>query len=175
MWHHSAPGVFDVGTTARQVDQPRQNVLDVEAHVRNRTALATVATMSDAAPPPEVEAVTEANQRFYDAHEERNLDAMREVWLHSERAVCIHPGWPILRTWPTVEESWRRILEGPGRNQFILTNVAIDVSGASAWVTLEENLVGPGGTQTVAATNVFVRTDAGWKLVAHHGSPIVTN
>ena len=85
----------------------------------------------------------------------------------------IHPGWPILRTWPHVEESWRRIFAGPARNQFILTNEAVAVHGDTAWVTLDENLVDSGGTGPVAATNLFVLSDGRWLLVAHHGSPII--
>ena len=46
--------------------------------------------------------------------------------------VCVHPGWPILRTWPVVRESWKRILEGPGRNQFILTNEASRLAAGPA-------------------------------------------
>jgi ketosteroid isomerase-like protein len=122
---------------------------------------------------PEIAAVRAANQAFYDAHEARDLDAMRAVWDHSDAVVCIHPGWPILRTWPPVEESWRRILGGPGRNQFILTNEAVAVNADTAWVTLDENLVDAGGTGTVAATNVFVRRGDRWLLVAHHGSPVI--
>ena len=121
----------------------------------------------------EVDAVTAANRAFYAAHEERDLAAMQAVWEHSDRAVCTHPGWPMLRGWAAVEDSWRRILGGPGRNQFIITNEVVDIVGAAAWVTCDENLVAPGGTGTVAATNVFVRDDAGrWLLVNHHGSPV---
>lgn len=121
-----------------------------------------------------IDGVLAANQAFYDAHEARNLRAMSDVWEHSDRAVCVHPGWPILRTWPVIEESWRRILEGPGRNQFILTNVSVEAVGDLAWVTLDENLVQGGATGTVAATNIYVQVDGSWKLVAHHGSPVIT-
>lgn len=123
---------------------------------------------------PEVESVLAANQAFYDAHERRDLVAMRAAWEHSDRTVCVHPGWPILRTWPVIEESWRRIFLGPGRNQFILTSQAVAVDGDLAWVTLEENLVDTGATGTVAATNVFGRIDGEWKLVVHHGSPVLS-
>jgi len=122
---------------------------------------------------PEIVEVRAANQAFYDAHERRDIDAMRTVWEHSDRVVCTHPGWPILRTWPAVEESWRRILAGPGRNQFILTNEAVAIHGDMAWVTVDENLVDAGGTGTVAATNVYVRTARAWLLVLHHGSPVI--
>ena len=131
--------------------------------------------MSDPASAAEFEAgVLVANQTFYEAHERRDIAAMRDVWEHSERVVCVHPGWPILRTWPVVEESWRRILEGPGRNQFIITNDVVTLHGDLAWVTLDENLVQGASTGTVAATNVFVRSDARWKMILHHGSPVMT-
>jgi SnoaL-like domain len=124
---------------------------------------------------PVIEDALAANRAFYDAHENRDLDAMRAVWEHSQRTVCVHPGWPILRTWPVIEESWRRILEGPGRNQFILTNEAVAIHGDIAWVTLDENLVDGGGTGTVAATNLYAhRESSGWLLVAHHGSPVLS-
>jgi hypothetical protein len=124
-----------------------------------------------------VDGVLAANQGFYDAHERRDLEAMRAVWEHSDRAVCVHPGWPILRTWPVVEASWQRILQGPGRNQFIVTNTSVTmVPGAGedvAWVTLDENLVEGQLAGTIAATNVFVRSSDRWLLVHHHGSPVM--
>ena len=113
-----------------------------------------------------------ANVSFYDAFERRSLESMGQVWEHSDRVVCTHPGWPILRGWPMVEESWRRIFDGPGRNQFIVTNDAAVVTGDVAWVTLDENLVDRAATGTIAATNVFVRSGDSWKLVLHHGSPV---
>jgi ketosteroid isomerase-like protein len=121
---------------------------------------------------PAVDDVLDANRAFYDAHESRDLDAMRAVWDHGGHTVCIHPGWPILRGWPAIEESWRRIFQGPGRNQFIVTNEVVTALGDTAWVTLDENLVDRFATGTVAATNVFVRVPDGWKLVLHHGSPV---
>lgn len=118
-------------------------------------------------------AVSAANAAFYAAHEARDLHAMQAVWEHSERVVCTHPGWPILRGWEAVLESWRRILDGPGRNQFIITNEVVEVVDGVAWVTCDENLVSSGMTGTVAATNVFAQADDGrWLLVNHHGSGV---
>ena len=116
--------------------------------------------------------VLAANASFYEAFERRSLEAMASVWDHGDSVVCVHPGWPILRGWPAVEESWRRIFNGPGRNQFIITNDAVLVLGRVAWVTLDENLVDRTATGTIAATNLFVRDDDSWKLVLHHGSPV---
>lgn len=116
--------------------------------------------------------VLAANAAFYDAFEQRSLDAMALVWEHSARVVCVHPGWPILRGWTVVEDSWRRIFDGPGRTQFIVTNDAAVVTGDVAWVTLDENMVDRAATGTIAATNLFIRVDDGWKLILHHGSPV---
>lgn len=118
-------------------------------------------------------AVLAANQRFYDAHEERDIDAMEAVWERSDRIVCIHPGWAILRGWDDVMASWDRILTGPGRNQFILTNVSVDVAEGLAWVTLDENLVDRSATGTIAATNLFCREGTTWRMIHHHGSPVM--
>lgn len=122
----------------------------------------------------DIKRVGEANRRFYAAHETRDLDAMADIWEHSDRVVCVHPGWPILRGWDDVMQSWTGIFFGPGQSQFILTNEAISIKGDTAWVTLDENLVDINGAGTIAATNLFVRDHEGeWKLVAHHGSPVM--
>ena len=115
-----------------------------------------------------------ANNAFYDAHERRDLNAMAAVWEHSDRACCTHPGWPILRTWSVIEESWRRIFAGTGRNQFIVTNEQMQIVGDVAWISLDENLVDGGMTGTIAATNMFVRAGSEWKMILHHGSPVAS-
>lgn len=120
------------------------------------------------------DAVIEANQHFYDSLEGRDLASMQALWEHSDRVTCVHPGWTILRGWAAVDDSWQRILEGPGHNQFILTNVSVSIEGTMAWVVLDENLMTGGAATTVATTNVFVWTDERWLMVVHHGAPVLT-
>ena len=116
-----------------------------------------------------------ANEASYIAHEARDLGAMAAVWERSDRVVCVHPGWPVLRGWADVEASWARIFAGPGRIQFILTDESVDVGSDMAWITVVENLIDRGETRSIAATNVFVLGEYGWKMVAHHGSPVLTS
>lgn len=122
----------------------------------------------------QVEAVLAVNQRFYDALEARDLHAMGAVWEHSDDTVCVHPGWTILRGWPAIHDSWDRILNGPGHNQFILTNTSVRVEGDTAWVVLDENLMTDSHAGTIACTNVFHHNGNEWLMVIHHGSPIMT-
>lgn len=117
-------------------------------------------------------AVSEVVRRYYEAFEQRDLDAMSEVWEHSDRVVCTHPGWRTLHGWGAVGASWFAIFGGPQRMQVILTNELIEVVGDVAWVTVDENLLDVEGSGTVAALNVLVRTDGRWRFVAHHGSPV---
>ena len=128
--------------------------------------------------------MSEVNRAFYAAFEARDLAAMGEVWECSDRATVTHPGWPTLRTWERVADSWRRIFAGTPYIQFFLTDEDVQVAGDVAWVTLFENILqevgGRGGENPapalgearVAATNVFVRNDGRWRMVVHHGSPV---
>jgi ketosteroid isomerase-like protein len=119
--------------------------------------------------------VLAANQAFYDAFEAADLDAMSNRWEHSDRVVCTHPGWGTLRGWGKVVASWYAIFGNSQRLQFILTDHSVVASGDTAWVALNENLLdGQGAGSTVAALNVFVRTDGDWLVVAHHGSPVLS-
>lgn len=95
------------------------------------------------------------------------------LWEISDRVVCTHPGWRTLHGWPAVRTSYARIFENQAL-QFIVTSVDVHVDGDVAWVTCDENIWGAGGTGTVAALNLFSRSPVGdgWKLVAHHASPV---
>jgi hypothetical protein len=106
-----------------------------------------------------IDEVRAVNQAFYDAHEAASTEAMSAVWEHSDRVVCVHPGWPILRGWPTVHEAWRQIFAGPHRNQFILTNEAIAVHGDVAWVTVDENLVSIDGGAASSKRTIIVNVN----------------
>lgn len=113
-----------------------------------------------------------ANSAFYDAFEAGDLDAMSDVWEHGDRVVCTHPGWPTLRGWGRVSASFCALFDGGSALQFILTGEEVVVQGEAAWVTLDENLLSAEGGGTVAALNLFARVDGGWRMVAHHGSPV---
>lgn len=120
-----------------------------------------------------MDAVRAANAAFYAAFESRDMDQMSEVWEHSDRVSCVHPGWGVLRGWGPVAASWFALFTGPQHLQFILTNESVVVDGSTAWVIVDENLLdGDDIGGTVSSINVFVRADGGWKLVAHHGSPV---
>ena len=118
------------------------------------------------------EAVTAANKAFYAAFEARDLDAMSRLWEHSDRIVCTHPGWASLRGWGQVAASFFALFQNAQQLQFILTKESAEVVGDMAWVTVDENILQSTSATTVAALNLFVRSANGWRMVAHHASPV---
>ena len=111
-----------------------------------------------------------ANAAFYSAFENGDLDAMADVWEHSDRVAVTHPGWPTLRGWARVAGSWDAIFRNTPYIQFVLTDEEVVVNGEVAWVTLDENILQATGSADntgelsgarVAAVNVFVHAQPG--------------
>jgi ketosteroid isomerase-like protein len=124
-------------------------------------------------------AVARANEEFYEAFEALDMDRMEACWLHDDQVRCIHPGWDAMVGWPQVSRSWMAIFANSGYIQFFLTDVQVHVEADTAWVTCAENILtsGEGGSEVqdakVLATNVFRRAGGRWRLVMHHGSPVL--
>jgi ketosteroid isomerase-like protein len=123
-----------------------------------------------------------ANAAFYAAFESADLDAMQELWLEDADTLCVHPGALPVRGTGAINRSWALIMANTPYIQFFLTDVEVSVLENVASVTCTENVLtadertGPdafGGARAVA-TNVFVRTPAGWRLWIHHASPVLS-
>ncbi|WP_329456412.1 nuclear transport factor 2 family protein [Streptomyces sp. NBC_01497] len=143
------------------------------------------------APSEDSELVDRANTAFYEAMERGDLEALSALWLgegddgaEDVTPSCVHPGWPVLTGRGEVLRSYALIMANTEYIQFFLTDVAIAVAGPTALVTCTENILsgapaeegsdlGPLVGQLVVATNVFRRTDGGWKLWSHHASPVL--
>lgn len=122
----------------------------------------------------EIDAVLAANRAFYEAFEARDMDAMSDVWEHSPRVACTHPGWNRLEGWSQVAASFFALFGGGAPIQFILTNERAEVDGTTAWVAVDENILGDDAGATAAALNLFARgDDGGWRMVVHHSSQVI--
>ena len=123
------------------------------------------------------EAVLAANRRYYEAFEAKDLDAMSDLWERSDRSVCTHPGWVTLEGWGSVASSFFALFQNGQQIQFVLTRERATVQGDTAWVSLDENLLGDQGGVTVATINIFVKASTPgraqpWRMVCHHGSVV---
>ena len=116
----------------------------------------------------------DAETAFYEALERADLELMMAVWSEDEEIVCVHPGGPRLAGQDPVRASWRQILAGGASTRIHVTQQVAITGTMVAVHSVYENFSRPGESrpmQAVAATNVYLRTAAGWRMVAHHASP----
>lgn len=119
------------------------------------------------------ERVLIANSRFYEALTHADLEAMIGLWLHSDDAQCVHPGWNRLQGWLNIEKSWRMIFENANRVPVIPGNPRVNCSDEMAWVNCIENIAAPETSPhaiKTICTNVFQNDNGVWKMVVHHSS-----
>jgi ketosteroid isomerase-like protein len=123
----------------------------------------------------ESERVHDANHRFYRAVETRDLAAMEALWLHAPFAHCVHSGREALVGWKAIRESWARLFRNTGWLRVTPTTLRVEVLGDIAILTCTENISSKShdevGLSVTAATNIFIRTDEGWRIFHHHASP----
>lgn len=100
------------------------------------------------------------------------MDAMSDVWEHSDRAACVHPGWERLTGWGAISASFFALFQNGQPLQFILTGERVDTQGEVAWVSCDENILSTEVGGTVAALNLFARQGGTWRMVVHHGSSV---
>jgi ketosteroid isomerase-like protein len=118
-----------------------------------------------------------ANLGFYRAFETLDLARMDAVWLHTERAQCVHPGWPLISGWTAIRSSWETIFANTTEMRFTIGDARAAGGTELAWVTCTENILSDvGGRVSVTsllATNIFERTPDGWRMVHHHASHVL--
>ncbi len=111
---------------------------------------------------------------FYAAFEAKDIETMMATWAEDEDIVCVHPGGPRLVGYDAVRAGWEQLFAGNTKLSFRLEEiVVIETVGLALQSALERVTVGddrePRGA--AIATNVFLRTPSGWRIVVHHSSP----
>jgi ketosteroid isomerase-like protein len=130
----------------------------------------------------DIDDVTAANAEFYAAIESGDVSRIDALWDDSDDVACVHPGWPPVRGRSRVLRSWAVIMANTAYIQFFPTGVDVAVTGDVAVVACEHSLLAGstdaegelGETARVVATNVYRRRPQGWRLWAHHASPVMT-
>ena len=117
----------------------------------------------------------DAEEAFYTALQRADLDAMMEVWSADEEVSCIHPNGARIVGYEQVRENWAQIF-GSGQRLQVHLSEQVVVSGVMFTLhSLQENirvLSGPneGSSNLVIATNAYLRSAGGWRMVLHHAS-----
>jgi ketosteroid isomerase-like protein len=114
--------------------------------------------------------------QFYEALQHADLDHLMALWADDEEIACVHPGGPrivgmlaIRAAFETVfqrgmihvhPERVRRLHSGDCAIHHVLERVQLPTEDS-----------GTPATAWVIATNVYLKTALGWRLVLHHASP----
>ena len=116
----------------------------------------------------------DAEDAFYDAFEAHDLDGMMAVWDSADDIACVLPMSPVLQGRHAVQESWQSIFQHPQPPEVEIHHRQWFESDSLAVHIVEEKVTFPGGPPVqpaMIASNVYRRTDSGWRLVLHQVSP----
>lgn len=119
-------------------------------------------------------AAQDAENAFYEALERADLEAMMAVWSEDEEIVCVHPAGQRLAGQEQVREAWRQIFASGSHMRVQVTQQVVASGMMVAVHSLHENITVAGEQRPrppMVATNVYLRTPAGWRMVLHHASP----
>jgi ketosteroid isomerase-like protein len=116
----------------------------------------------------------DAEDAYYDAIDESDLEKMMSVWDDSPHIACLLPMQALRQGRETVRELWQGLLE-PGRHLDITVNHLQWIEQGDMAIHLLEEVVTPAGSAQhqppIYATNVFRRSEDGWRLLLHVNSP----
>lgn len=115
----------------------------------------------------------ETEASFYDAMRHGDVDKVMACWADDEEIACVSPGGPRTVGTVAVRAAFAATL-ATGPVHITIEHVRRMESAVCAvhHVTEKVQEMSAEGLQTafVIATNVYLRTPQGWRMVAHHAS-----
>ena len=119
-------------------------------------------------------AADDTEAAFYRALQHGDIDKLMACWADEDEIVCVHPGGARLMGPAAIRAAFESMFaNGTIRAQPEKVR-KVDSLVASVHSVLEriEVLTDEGPRHAwVIATNVYLKTSVGWRMVAHHASP----
>ncbi len=118
--------------------------------------------------------VDDVETQFYESLQRADIERLMAVWSDDDEVVCVHPGGPRVVGHAAIRATFEAIFANgaiPVRPEKIkrIESAGCAVHNLQERVDIATN-EGP-QTAWVIATNVYIKTAQGWRLVAHHASP----
>lgn len=116
----------------------------------------------------------EIEQQFYEALQRGDLELLMAVWSDDEEISCVHPGGPRVVGSVAIRAAFEAIFANGAVNAQPENVRRLQTHACAVHSVLEHiRIMTTEGPQSawVVATNVYVLTAPGWRLVSHHASP----
>ena len=114
--------------------------------------------------------------QFYEALQHADLDHLMALWADDEEIACVHPGGPRIVGMLAIRAAFEAVFQRgmvhvhPERVRRLHSgDCAIHHVLERVQLPAEDSATPP--TAWVIATNVYLKTALGWRLVLHHASP----
>lgn len=130
--------------------------------------------------PPQATLLASADDveaQFYEALQQGDLARLMALWADDDEIVCVHPGGGRVVGAAEIGASFEALFANGGvpahpEQVHRLHSLGLAVHHLVERIRMPEGPAGAGPVDAfVLATNVYVNTAQGWRLVAHHASP----
>jgi ketosteroid isomerase-like protein len=116
----------------------------------------------------------DTEQQFYEALQRGDIEKLMAVWSDDDDITCVHPGGPRVVGPMAIRAAFESMfsngtIEAHPEKVRWLESESTAVHSVLERVQVMTN-EGPQAAWVVA-TNVYVKTALGWRMVAHHASP----
>ena len=125
-------------------------------------------------PPPAPATPDEIEQQFYEALQRADIEALMAVWSDDDEIVCVHPGGPRVVGPAAIRAAFEAIFANGAvavRPQKVRRLQSLNCAVHSVLERIEITTADGLKTAWVLATNVYLKSGAGWAMAAHHASP----
>ena len=112
--------------------------------------------------------------QFYEALQRGDIERLMAAWADDDEIVCVHPGGPRIVGLAAIRASFEAIFANapvPAQPESVHR---LHTLGCAVHHLVERVDIHTDEGPQVAwafATNVYVKTAQGWRMVAHHASP----
>lgn len=111
---------------------------------------------------------------FYEALQQADLERLMAVWADDDEVACVHPGGPRVLGPSAIRASFEALFANGAIDARAAQVRAVLHGGVAVHHVVEQvRLATPEGPRFgyVLATNVYVKTPQGWRMLLHHASP----
>ena len=112
---------------------------------------------------------------FYEALQRADLERLMALWSDEDDVSCVHPGGPRLVGHAAIRAAFETLFRprADQRSSGARAQAAPRRSGHPSGAGARAGCRSQGEAQTawVIASNVYLKTPLGWRMVLHHASP----